>query len=184
VKYHVRIEDRIYTVDVSHELQSFRVELDRTLHRLQIVPDLGSTDFRVWIDGTGHRVIVRRDEEAMRIEIGEDRYQVRVERAFPVPASQANAIASPRSIEVKATMPGLVVAVEAISGAWVDQGHPVVVMEAMKMQMEIRAPIGGRILAVRVKAGQEVPSHDVLVTLDPTPSAPGAGSRAPDDSLM
>lgn len=171
MKYRVTVGERIYTVTLNDAPQSFGVELNGRPHRLEIVPDLGSTDFRVCLDGTWHRVIARRNEEGLRIEIGEDRYQVQVERAFPVPASRANAISSPRAIEVKAPMPGLVVAVDAASGAWVDQGHPVVIMEAMKMQMEIRAPTGGRVLAVRVQPGQEVPSHAVLVTLDPTPPA-------------
>ena len=46
----------------------------------------------------------------------------------------------------------------------------------MKMQMEIRAPAAGRVLAVPARAGEEVPRGAVLVTLATGPGEPGRGS--------
>lgn len=42
-----------------------------------------------------------------------------------------------------------------------------VIMEAMKMQMEIRAPATGRVVAVSVQPGQEVAGGALLVSLEP-----------------
>lgn len=166
MRYQVTVNDRVYTIGVSEGSPSVTVELDGHRHQLELLPDLGSTHFRVGVDGAWYPVAVRRDTEGMWIEIGEDRYRVRVERAFPIPTSRAVVAGHAQIIEVKAPMPGLIVAVEVITGAWVDQGRPVVIMEAMKMQMEIRAPASGRVVAVRVQSGQEVLSASVLMTLD------------------
>src|SRR3546814_8191539 len=47
------------------------------------------------------------------------------------------------------SMPGLIVAVQVGPGSHVEQGAVVVIMEAMKMQMEIRAPRSGQISVIR-----------------------------------
>jgi biotin carboxyl carrier protein len=63
--------------------------------------------------------------------------------------------------------------VEASAGEAVEQGRPLVVMEAMKMQSELRAPVAGRVAAVHVAPGQEVMGGTVLVTIVPPPPGPG-----------
>ena len=62
-------------------------------------------------------------------------------------------------------MPGLVVAVLAAEGASVAAGQPLVTMEAMKMQMELRAPAAGVVRKVHVASGAEVSGGQVLVTI-------------------
>jgi biotin carboxyl carrier protein len=63
-------------------------------------------------------------------------------------------------------MPGLVVAIQAQPGTAVAAGEALIIMEAMKMQMEIRAPHAGVVREVRVAPGQDVAGNDVLATLD------------------
>jgi biotin carboxyl carrier protein len=57
--------------------------------------------------------------------------------------------------------------VEIAEGDVVEPGRSLVVMEAMKMQSELRAPLGGRVTAVHVKPGQDVMGGTVLVTVAP-----------------
>jgi 3-methylcrotonyl-CoA carboxylase alpha subunit len=63
-------------------------------------------------------------------------------------------------------MPGLLVAVQVAAGAEVALGQPLIIMEAMKMQMEIRAPRAGRVRQVHVTAGEEITGGRLLVTLE------------------
>jgi len=69
-------------------------------------------------------------------------------------------------IEVRATLPGLVVAVAAVAGAEVTEGEALVTIEAMKMQNEVRAPRAGRVTEVGVSPGQPVASGALLVLLE------------------
>jgi len=48
----------------------------------------------------------------------------------------------------------------------VEAGQGIVVVEAMKMQNELKAPRAGQIVAVRAVAGATVAAGDVLVTID------------------
>jgi pyruvate carboxylase subunit B len=63
-------------------------------------------------------------------------------------------------------MPGLVLRVEVEEGQSVDVGTGVVVLEAMKMENEIKSPIGGTISSIQVTAGQAVEKGAVLVEVD------------------
>jgi biotin carboxyl carrier protein len=72
--------------------------------------------------------------------------------------------------EVLATLPGLVVHVLVEPGQVVTSGEPLITIEAMKMQNEIRAPRSGRVLAVAVAPGQTIARGTLLVRLaDPEP---------------
>lgn len=81
-------------------------------------------------------------------------------------AGSAHAVVSgPQSIE--AEMPGKVVMLSASVGDAVEEGHGVLVIEAMKMENEIRSPITGVIREISVSVGDTVESGTALFTVDP-----------------
>jgi biotin carboxyl carrier protein len=63
-------------------------------------------------------------------------------------------------------MPGRVVRVLVAPGDTVDARQPVVVVEAMKMENELRSPKAGRVKDVTVAAGTSVEAGRVLVVID------------------
>lgn len=65
-----------------------------------------------------------------------------------------------------APMPGLVVRLEVEPGQTVAPGGGVLVLEAMKMENELRSPAGGRVRAVLVRSGQAVEKGQVLVEFE------------------
>ncbi|WP_409436982.1 acetyl/propionyl/methylcrotonyl-CoA carboxylase subunit alpha [Mycobacterium sp. SMC-14] len=71
-----------------------------------------------------------------------------------------------RSAEVASPMPGTVIAVSAASESTVGEGDPVVVVEAMKMEHTLTAPISGRV-QVLVAVGDQVKVDQVLARLIP-----------------
>ncbi len=64
---------------------------------------------------------------------------------------------------LKAPMPGLVLRILAEPGQQVPAGGGVIVLEAMKMENELRAAVGAVVRAVRVKPGEPVEKGQVLV---------------------
>jgi biotin carboxyl carrier protein len=67
--------------------------------------------------------------------------------------------------EVRASLPGLVVRVAVALGDTVAVGDPLVTVEAMKMQNEIRAPRAGSVTAIEVEPGQTISGGALLVRL-------------------
>ncbi|MGV0748402.1 acetyl/propionyl/methylcrotonyl-CoA carboxylase subunit alpha [Mycolicibacter minnesotensis] len=74
--------------------------------------------------------------------------------------------AGPRTAEIASPMPGTVIAVSADSESTVGEGDPVVVVEAMKMEHTLTAPISGRV-QVLVAVGEQVKVDQVLARLIP-----------------
>lgn len=71
---------------------------------------------------------------------------------------------------VTTAMPGRVVRVLVAEGEQVKKGQPIVVVEAMKMENELKAPHDGAVRRVLVKEGALVESKAVLVELGPADS--------------
>jgi propionyl-CoA carboxylase alpha chain len=62
-------------------------------------------------------------------------------------------------------MPGLVVRLAAAVGDEVEAGRPLLWLEAMKMQHEVRAPVGGIVVELSVHEGQQVDVDTVLAVV-------------------
>jgi biotin carboxyl carrier protein len=69
--------------------------------------------------------------------------------------------------DLAAPMPGMVVSVHVSEGDRVEAGQVLVVLESMKMQMEMRAPCAGKVALVPAQQKTQVAKGDVLVKIDP-----------------
>jgi pyruvate carboxylase subunit B len=116
-----------------------------------------------------HRVAVRRGETrgACTLWIDGHRYQVEAldERTRAIRDLTAAAAASQGPRPLVAPMPGLIVRIAVREGDRVAAGQALVVMEAMKMENELRAVGEGTVSQVRVTEGQPVDKGAVLVEL-------------------
>ncbi|HEU0288659.1 MAG TPA: biotin/lipoyl-containing protein, partial [Nocardioidaceae bacterium] len=70
-----------------------------------------------------------------------------------------------------APMPGVVTRIHVGPGEQVAAGAPVMTLEAMKMQYEIRAPIDGVVAGISMREGAQVDSGTILAVVDPAQSA-------------
>lgn len=68
--------------------------------------------------------------------------------------------------QVVAPMPGKVVRVLVEAGQQVEAGQGVVVVEAMKMQNELKSPKGGTVAELRAEPGATVNAGDVLAVIE------------------
>jgi biotin carboxyl carrier protein len=70
------------------------------------------------------------------------------------------------AVHIKASMPGRVARVLVAPGESVEAHQGIVVIEAMKMQNELKSPRAARVTEVRVAAGDKVASGQVLAILE------------------
>ena len=112
------------------------------------------------VDGAGNgRWAVTRGGERWEMEVLDERT-----RHIRSLTSGGNQTRGPAAL--KAPMPGLVVRVQVEAGATVAVGSGVVVLEAMKMENELRAASAATVRTVRVKPGEAVEKGQVLVEFE------------------
>lgn len=166
-EYTVAIGDRTYSVTVEADGSALRVGLDGgPLVDVMMEPWLGGTHFRLWREGAAVPVIIRSLADELLVDIGDEQHRARVARRLPIARAGRSGAVS-RARDVVAPMPGLIVSVDVSLGQAVQQGQALVIVEAMKMQSELRSPLAGRVAAVAVRPGQEVTGGAVLVRIEP-----------------
>lgn len=163
-----------YIVDVNGE--RVVVELDggrATVNGAQVDVSLNHVDGTpvrlVRIGNEVHRVVARRGDARgqYRMELDGEQFTVealdeRMRAIRDVAAAQAKA-AGPAPLV--APMPGLVVRVAVTVGDQVQAGQGLVVVEAMKMENELRAASAGVVTAVHAVAGAAVEKGAMLVEI-------------------
>ncbi|MCL1893404.1 MAG: hypothetical protein FWG02_04090 [Holophagaceae bacterium] len=78
----------------------------------------------------------------------------------------ASAAAGAEAGAVVALMPGLIIKILKSEGDKVEAGEVVVILEAMKMQNELTAPISGTLRQINVKQGENVEIRQVLCIIE------------------
>ena len=142
----------------------FRAEVGGQSHSIELESVDDNTLFRLWIDGRSTPMAIRRDGATLDLFIGPDRYRAEIERA----AGALGAIGPAIEGEVRLTAPmtGEVTEVLVAAGDVVDEGDPLLVIVAMKMNNEVRSPASGRIEHVAVAPGDAIDQADLLLVID------------------
>jgi biotin carboxyl carrier protein len=129
----------------------------------------GTPIYLLTTGGTLHRLAVSRGESRGQFAIWTDDHRFEVEaiderrRAIRDMAGAGAASTGPSPLV--APMPGLVVRINVKAGDQVQPGQALVVMEAMKMENELRATTPGFVVAIRVEPGAAVEKGATLIEL-------------------
>ncbi len=152
------------------------------------IEDLGDGTFRLTLGGTTHTVDARVlehgavsllvDARSYDVELDESGDEVQVlvdsevvtvdvadERAVRLRVGAAGFSVSGKVV-VTAPMPGKVVRVLVTPGAPVTEGQGLVVVEAMKMENELKSPKAGTVVEVFAKEGSAVEANAKLLTVE------------------
>jgi len=139
------IGDRVYSLDVREiEPDCYLFFLNTNVHECRVSASKNSFD--VSIHGQSYAITIV-DPKRLRSGRNSDRHQHGV-------------------AEILAPMPGKVVRVQTEAGATVEKGAGVVVVEAMKMQNEMKSPRDGVVVSINVKPGDTVNAGDVLAVIE------------------
>jgi pyruvate carboxylase subunit B len=121
-----------------------------------------SSDYTVIVNGQKYNVKSSDKQDAFVIN-GQE-YFIEIEEGCAEDNSNAALIPNNEG-EVRAGVPGTIFKVLVNVGDKVTKGQPVVVIEAMKMEIEVAAPADGVISSVRVNVGDTIVNNQLLVTL-------------------
>ena len=166
MKYFVRIGDEEHEV----LLDADGVHLDGEDVAAQVASIDGTPVRMVTIGNEVHRVVVRPGASRGRYTLWLDGYRFDIEaldeRTRAIHERSGASAKATGPAPVVAPMPGLIVRVNAAVGDAVAAGQGLVVMEAMKMENELRAQSAGKVKNVLVTPGTAVEKGTVLIELE------------------
>jgi acetyl/propionyl-CoA carboxylase alpha subunit len=162
MRYYVTVEGQTLEVDLTGDRPVVDGEpVDAELTRIRDTATL-----HLLLDGRSHALVARRrNRHGWELHLNGDRFETEVvdERTRAIQA-MTGAAAGPRGPKpVRAPMPGLVVRVAVSPGDQVKAGQSVVIIEAMKMENDLRAEADGVVDEVLVAPGEAVEKGANLV---------------------
>jgi 3-methylcrotonyl-CoA carboxylase alpha subunit len=122
---------------------------------------LGSSRFRLGLDDRSRSVWLHADGES-RLDVCLDQQRWTLTRHARFEAAQTGSSGDGR---ILAPMPGRILEIRVTEGAQVAEGDAVLIMEAMKMELTIKAPISGSVEGLAVAPGDLVEADSLLVSL-------------------
>jgi len=163
-----------YSVEVNGVRQSVEVTPDGIAQdaagtAITLEPIPGSPLWLLRVGDAVHRVTVRPGAGPGQYTVSLDGYRFSIDavdergRAIRELTRASSAAAGPAPL--KAPMPGLITRLLVSSGDTVTEGQGLVVMEAMKMENELRSPSAGTVRAISVTPGTAVEKGTILVEL-------------------
>jgi biotin carboxyl carrier protein len=155
---------RAVRVEVRAERGRHVVVLDGRTLLVEARPT-GRGTMSLLVDGESHWAAIEARPGGYTVHLREDTVEVDVaDRARGAGQAPGRSAAGP--LRVAAPMPGRLVRVLVEAGQEVSAGQGLVVMEAMKMENELRAPRAGRVAEVHARERQAVETGALLVILD------------------
>jgi biotin carboxyl carrier protein len=121
--------------------------------------------YSILIEGTSFEARVEPETTGLRITVAGREYAAQIHDPRQWRRNRGGAIEAEGSQRVVAPMPGKVVRVLVKTGEAIEAGKGVAVVEAMKMQNEVRSPKSGTIERVLVSEGQTVSAGEVLAVV-------------------
>jgi len=168
MKYRAKIEDKSYLIEILETDGDWDVRLDGEKISIDVVSVKPPRLFSLLKANRSFDVEVVKNSEGYVVHLEGRTYECVLEdekiarlKGLTVAGSSLH-----KGKELKAPMPGLILAVEVKEGDAVKPGQGLVIVEAMKMENEIRALFEAKVKTVKVKPRQAVERNEVLMVFE------------------
>jgi biotin carboxyl carrier protein len=164
MKYATTVGSQTFTIDVNRDDQ---VTVDGETFAVDLISIEQGTTFSLLLNNDSHEVLVNEENGVYQVLLLGHLFNVSVEDERARRLAQAAHAFVPTSgeVQIRAPMPGLVIAIPATEGQIVKEGEVLVILESMKMENELKAPRDGTVSAVRVQPGHNTEQGQILVTI-------------------
>jgi pyruvate carboxylase subunit B len=168
MKYVVQIEGKSYQVDIRELDGETRVELDGDPVQADSVSVKGGDIVSFLFNHRSFDLQFSKNEEKVSVFWGGRKYEcvLEDERSQRLKRLGALKVDTKKEQELRSPMPGLITAIEVRQGDTVVTGQGVVIVEAMKMENELKAKHDGKVKAIKVKKHQAVDKDQLLIVFE------------------
>jgi biotin carboxyl carrier protein len=164
MKYITTIGDKEYTIEV---IDRGHLSFNGKVMEIDFESISGQPVYSLVIDGKSYEAYVYEHDDEWQVLLLGQQYPVVVEdeRAKRLRSAGSTKLQDSGEFQLKAPMPGLVVAIAVDEGEQIEKGQVLVILESMKMQNELKSPHAGKVERIKVKVGESVEQRQVLLTV-------------------
>ncbi len=168
MKYSVQIEGKTYQVEIAEEDGHIRVTLDGNLVQADSVRIAGKNFASFLFNNRSLDLEFSKNEEKVSVFLNGKRYECLLEdeRTQRLKRLGVLKIDTKKENQLKSPMPGLVTGIQVKEGDLVVTGQGVIIVEAMKMENELKAKHDGKVKEIKVKLHQAVDKDQVLIVFE------------------
>ena len=166
MSYLVTIQGTTYTVSLDEGDGRVALRIDGRPVEIDMVSIQGDQLYSLLIEGRSYTAVAATGGEQREVRVNGVSSVVTVEdEQLARLRGQVKSRRRAGGEQIKAPMPGRIVSISVAVGDTVETGQGVVVIEAMKMENELRAHAGGTVKEIRAGEGDTVDKNDVLVVI-------------------
>lgn len=166
MKFEVVINSTRRVVELERDANAWRISLDDQVvdaDAVEIAPNI----FSILLGGKSYEIhVTPTPAGALTLQTGRHEFTAEVTDPRAWRGRRHGALEAEGRQQILAPMPGKIVRVLVQTGEKVQAGQGLLVVEAMKMQNEIRSPKSGTVERLLVKEGQPVNAGEVLAWID------------------
>ena len=162
------IRDSIGSHEYEIEVNNEEVTLDGQPITIDLQQSGGTGLYSLLFDNQSHELLINADRFNYTVTLRGEQFQVQVEdeRTRRLNSRRKPPAVGDGELAVVAPIPGLVVKVMVQEGDEVIEDQALVILEAMKMENELRAVRKGKVQQVKVAAGQRVEQNTLLILIE------------------
>ncbi len=160
--YTFKLKNQVYKVNIEEDEDINIVEIDGEQKEIRFTK-VDSNLYSVIIDNESLTIGIFKKGKKIQVFYKGDLFEI--EAISDRDGSKAGGPGT--GLEIMSPMPSRIVKILKEQGDKVEEEEPVVVVEAMKMESELKAPSTGKIKEIKVSEGDTVEEGTILVTLSP-----------------
>jgi biotin carboxyl carrier protein len=166
MKLEIQIGKKSRIVELERDGQRWRAKLDGLPVEADVV-EIAPHVLSVLLHGESHEVrVAAQPDGTLKLQTGLQEFSAEIADPRAWSGRRHGALEAEGRQQIAAPMPGKVVRLLVSAGDKVEAGQGLLVVEAMKMQNEIRSPKSGTVERLFVKDGQPVNAGDILAWVD------------------
>ncbi|SRR5258708_10846484 len=164
MKYLTTIGEKVFLVEVIDEKH---IRVNDTAMEVDFESVSGQPVYSLIIDGKSYEAYVYEGEDEWQVLLLGHQFPVKVEDEHEkrLKAAAADALGEGDEFQLKAPMPGLVVAIMVEEDQQVEKGQVLVILESMKMQNELKSPRSGKVERIKVSPRESVLLKQTLLSI-------------------
>jgi biotin carboxyl carrier protein len=166
MKFEVRIDSRACLVELNRDADRWQISIDDRLvdaDAFEIAPGI----FSILVNGKSYEVrVTPTPTGTLTLQTAHQEFTAEVIDPRAWRGRRHGAVEAEGRQQILAPMPGKIIRMLVQTGEKVQAGQGLLVVEAMKMQNEIRSPKSGTVERLLVKEGQPVNSGEILAWID------------------